>query len=113
MDLGYSDRFNELMAKGRRRPDLIELSMCDPPRFGFQPDPSVYDPSKTGLPESGYPSSKEDLISGIVERTKSYTGVSEDFEVVLSNGCGGAFAILAIALKGISVGIESPFYTPT
>ena len=113
MDLGYSTRFNELMAKGRMRPDLIELSMCDPPRFGYQPDPSVYDPLKTGLTEAGYPASQEDLVSGIVKRTKSYTGVSEDFEVVLSNGCGGAFAILAIALKGMSVGIECPFYSPT
>ncbi|MFW9843305.1 MAG: pyridoxal phosphate-dependent aminotransferase [Candidatus Thorarchaeota archaeon] len=113
MDLGYSTRLNELMTKGRSRPDLIELSMCDPPRFGFQPDRSVYDPSKIGLPESGYPASQEELVSGIVERTKSYTGVSENFEVVISNGCGGAFGILAIALKGMSVGIESPFYNPT
>jgi alanine-synthesizing transaminase len=113
MDLGYSTRFNELMSKGRMKPDLIELSMCDPPRFGFQPDPNVYNPSEIGFTEAGYPSSQEDLISGIVDRTKSYTGVSEDFDVVLSNGCGGAFAILAIALKGMSVGIESPFYSPT
>jgi len=113
MDLGYSQRFNELMAKGRKRPDLIELSMCDPPRFGFPPDPSVYDPLRIESPESGYPSFQEELIAGIIERTKSYTGVSEDFDVIISNGCGGAFAILSIALKGLSVGIECPFYSPT
>ena len=102
------------MAKARKRPDLIELSMCDPPRFGFQPDPSVYDPSKTGSAEFGYPPAQEELVSGIVQRTKSYTGVSiNENDVVLSNGCGAAFGILAIALKGKSVGIECPFYSPT
>ncbi|TFH04546.1 MAG: pyridoxal phosphate-dependent aminotransferase [Candidatus Thorarchaeota archaeon] len=113
MDLGYSQRFNDLMAKGRMKPDLIELSMCDPPRFGFQPDPRVYDSPKMDIPESGYPYLQEELITGIVKRTKTYTGVSEDFDVVISNGCGGAFAILAIALRGMLVGIESPFYSPT
>jgi aspartate/methionine/tyrosine aminotransferase len=73
----------------------------------------VYNFSKAGFSEGGYPSSQENLISGITDRTKSYTGVSEDFDIVLSNGCGGAFAILAIALKGMSVGIECPFYSPT
>ncbi len=114
MDLGYSDRFNELMARGRKRPDLIELAMCDPPRFGFKPDPRVYDPFKTGSAEFGYPSAREDLVSGITQRTKSYTGVSiNENDVVISNGCGAAFGILAIALKGMSVGIETPFYSPT
>jgi aspartate/methionine/tyrosine aminotransferase len=113
MDLGYSARFNELMARGRNKPDLIELSMCDPPRFGFQPDPKVYNPLEIRSPEFGYPPSHEDLIAGITERTKSYTGFSGDFDVVISNGCGAAFGILAIALKGMSVGIETPFYSPT
>ena len=113
MDLGYCPRFNELMLKGRSRPDFIELSMCDPPRFGFKPDPDVYDPLKIDKMESGYPSLQDELVSGIINRTKSFTGVSEDFEVIISNGCGGAFAILAIALKGMSVGIETPFYSPT
>ena len=114
MDLGYSDRFNQLMAQGRKRPDLIELSMCDPPRFGFHPDPSVYVPSITESAEFGYPSAQEELVSGIIQRTKSYTGVSiDENDVVISNGCGGAFGILAIALKGMSIGIECPFYTPT
>ena len=101
------------MAKGRKRPDLIELSMCDPPRFGFYPDPTVYDPSRIDIPESGYPSFQDELVAGIIDRTKTYTGVSEDFDVIISNGCGGAFGILAIALKGMSVGIETPFYSPT
>ena len=113
MDLGYSTRFNELMTKGRMRPDLIELSMCDPPRFGFKPDPSVYGP-KAGSIEFGYPSTQEELVAGIIERTKSCTGVSiGQNDVVISNGCGAAFGILAIALTGMSVGIECPFYSPT
>jgi hypothetical protein len=77
MGLGYSQRFNDLMAKGRMRSNLIELSMCDPPRFGFRPDPSVYGLSMESV-ESGYPSAREELITGIIERTKSYTGVSID-----------------------------------
>ncbi|TFG29848.1 pyridoxal phosphate-dependent aminotransferase [Candidatus Thorarchaeota archaeon] len=113
MNLGYSPRFNELMARGRKRPDLIELSMCDPPRFGFKPDPSVYELSKTSI-EFGYPPVHEELTAGIIERTKSYTGVSiGPSEVVISNGCGAAFGILAIAMTGMSVGVECPFYSPT
>jgi len=113
MDLGYCPRFNDLMLKGRSRPDLIELSMCDPPRFGFQPDPDVYDPSRIDKFDTGYPSLQDELVSGIIHRTRSFTGASEDLDVVISNGCGGAFAILAIALKGMPVGIETPFYSPT
>lgn len=102
------------MARGRNRPNLIELSMCDPPRFGFQPDPRVYAPSNTESTEFGYPSAQEELVSGIIKRTKSYTGVSvNENDVVISNGCGGAFGILAIAFKGMSMGIECPFYSPT
>jgi len=87
--------------------------MCDPPRFGFQPDSAVYAPSRIEKFDTGYPSLQDELVSGIIQRTKSFTSVAEDFEVVISNGCGGAFAILAIALKGMSVGIETPFYSPT
>jgi len=87
--------------------------MCDPPRFGFTPDPQVMQPFCSEHIESGYPSEREELIMGIVERTKSYTGVSiNESDVIISNGCGGAFGILAIALNGMSVGIECPFYTP-
>ncbi len=101
------------MAKGRIKPDLIEFSMCDPPRFGFLPDPRVYNRSNIQGTESGYPSFQKELVSGITERTKSFTGLSGDFDVIISNGCGAAFGFLAIALKSMSVGIECPFYSPT
>jgi aspartate/methionine/tyrosine aminotransferase len=63
--------------------------------------------------EQGYPSVNKDLIRGIRNRTKEFTGVSvDDSAVVITNGCGGAFGVLSIALSQSSVGIETPFYSP-
>jgi len=113
MDLGYCERLNTLTAPARVNPDIIDLSMCDPPRFGFGPDPRTLESINIKRAEKGYPSMNEELISEIRRRTKSYTGVSvDDSEVIITNGCGSAFAVLSIALKGWPVGIETPFYSP-
>jgi aspartate/methionine/tyrosine aminotransferase len=113
MNLGYSDRMNNLTGPARADPNTIELSMCDPPRFGFGPDPGIFESVSLKNLEQGYPSVKEDLISGIKSRTKSFTGVSvDDCDVVVTNGCGAAFGVLSIVLNGWSVGIESPLYLP-
>jgi len=63
--------------------------------------------------KQGYPSLNDELVAGIRDRTKDFTGVSVDTsEVVVTNGCGAAFGILSIALAGWPVGVESPFYLP-
>jgi aspartate/methionine/tyrosine aminotransferase len=113
MDLGYSRRLSELTGPARASPTIIELSMCDPPRFGFGPDPRVLESVAINGFEQGYPSVNNDLIRGIKNRTKEFTGVSvDDSEVVITNGCGGAFGVLSIALSQSPVGIETPFYSP-
>ncbi|MFW9788811.1 MAG: pyridoxal phosphate-dependent aminotransferase [Candidatus Thorarchaeota archaeon] len=113
MDLGYCKRLSALTSPARENPDTIELSMCDPPRFGFGPDPDLTASMNIESPEQGYPSVNEELIQGIKQRTRSFTGVSvDDSEVVITNGCGGAFGVLSIALRGWTVGIETPFYLP-
>jgi aspartate/methionine/tyrosine aminotransferase len=113
MDLGYCDRLNELTQRAHQNPDLINISMCDPPRYGFKPDPGIFrDFSREEL-KSGYPSAKEDLVHGIVSRTKDFTGYKVDeSEIIISGGLGGAFASLAIALSEQSVGTHTPFYSP-
>lgn len=69
--------------------------------------------TREGL-EQGYPSVNKELVAGIKERTKAFTGVSvDDCDVVVTNGCGGAFGVLSIAMNGWPVGIETPFYLPT
>ncbi len=113
MDLGYSDRLNNFTGPARADSNTIELSTCDPPRFGFGPDPEVLESIKIRRLGKGYPSVNEDLVSGIKSRTKSFTGISVDeSDVVVTNGCGAAFGVLSIVLNGWSVGIESPFYLP-
>lgn len=113
MDLGYCERLNALTTPARSNPDVIELSMCDPPRFGFRPDPKVLELVNIETLEHGYPSVNKELISAIRGRTQSFTGVSvNDSDVVITNGCGGAFGVLSIALRGWSIGIETPFYSP-
>ena len=113
MDLGYCKRLNALTGPARANPDIIELSMCDPPRFGFGPDPELLASIDIRSPEQGYPSVNEELVQGIKQRTTSFTGESVDgSEVVITNGCGGAFGVLSIAFNGWSVGIETPFYSP-
>jgi alanine-synthesizing transaminase len=113
MDLGYSKQLRELTGPARASPNIIELSMCDPPRFGFRPDPRVFESISLGGFEQGYPSVNKDLIRGIRARTKAFTGVSvDDSPIVVTNGCGGAFGVLSIALAQWSVGIETPFYSP-
>ena len=113
MDLGYSKRLSELTGPARASPDIVELSMCDPPRFGFTPDSAVFDDIDIKGLEQGYPSINQDLISGIRDRTKRFTGTSvDDSSIVITNGCGGAFGVLSVALVGQSVGIETPFYSP-
>ncbi|MGY5876209.1 MAG: pyridoxal phosphate-dependent aminotransferase [Candidatus Thorarchaeota archaeon] len=95
----------------REIPDVIDISLCDPPRFGFRPDARFFDTSSPL--EQGYPSVKEELLNGIAERTKSFTGVPIDPEnILITNGVGGALASLAISLKGQMVGIHSPLYLP-
>ena len=107
MDLGYSKRLAELTGPARATPDIIELSMCDPPRFGFKPDPVVLETIDIKGLEQGYPSVNQELVSGIRNRTKSFTGVSVDSsDLVITTGCGGAFGVLSIACAGKSVGIE-------
>ncbi len=113
MDLGYSERLMQLTGPARASPDIIELSMCDPPRFGFRPDPALLEAVDIQGLENGYPSVNLELISGISKRTKRFVGVSvDDSDIVLTNGCGGAFGVLAVALAGKSIGIETPFYSP-
>jgi aspartate/methionine/tyrosine aminotransferase len=113
MDLGYSRRLSELTGPARASPSIIELSMCDPPRFGFGPDPGVLKSVAIDSFEQGYPSVNNDLIRGIRTRTKEFTGVSvDDSAVVITNGCGGAFGVLSIALSHWPIGIETPFYSP-
>ncbi|UCE10944.1 MAG: pyridoxal phosphate-dependent aminotransferase [Candidatus Thorarchaeota archaeon] len=112
MDLGFCDRLNQLN-NARERQDLIELSMCDPPRFGFRPDESILKVSEAESLEQGYPGVQSQLVQGLVKRTKEFTEVKiDESDVLITNGLGGAFAILSIALRGESVGIESPFYAP-
>jgi aspartate/methionine/tyrosine aminotransferase len=113
MDLGYSDRLNSFTRPARADPTTIELSMCDPPRFGFRPDPMILESIATKSMERGYPSVNEALVLGIKARTKAFTGISVDnCDVIVTNGCGAAFGVLSIVLNGWSVGIESPFYVP-
>jgi alanine-synthesizing transaminase len=113
MDLGYSERLHQLTGLARVSPATIELSMCDPPRFGFGPDPSIMESVSIEGFEQGYPSVNRDLIDGIRARTKAFTGMSVDsLDVLLTNGCGGAFGILSIVLAKKMVGIETPFYSP-
>ncbi|MFW9976076.1 MAG: hypothetical protein ACFFDQ_12470, partial [Candidatus Thorarchaeota archaeon] len=113
MDLGYSERLSQLTSPARANPNIIELSMCDPPRFGFGQDPRILESINLKDLEQGYPTVNKELIAGIRKRTKSFTGVSVDeSEVVITNGCGGAFGVLSLALHGWSIGIETPFYSP-
>ncbi len=113
MDLGYSERLSQLTSPARANPNIIELSMCDPPRFGFGPDPRILESINIKSFEQGYPSVNKELIAGIRKRTKAFTGVSvDDSKIVITNGCGGAFGVLSIALHGWSIGIETPFYSP-
>jgi aspartate/methionine/tyrosine aminotransferase len=113
MDLGYSERLHQLTGPARLSPTTIELSMCDPPRFGFSPDPSVMESINIEGLEQGYPSVNKDLLAGICARTKTFTGVSvDDSDVLITNGCGGAFGVLSLVLAKKSVGIETPFYSP-
>ncbi|MHA2142549.1 MAG: pyridoxal phosphate-dependent aminotransferase [Candidatus Thorarchaeota archaeon] len=113
MNLVESNRWYEFAQLARADPDTIELSMCDPPRFGFRPDPAILESITLKDIDQGYPPVNEDLVVGIRARTKSFTGVSVDgSDVVVTNGCGAAFGVLSIALNGWSIGIESPFYLP-
>ena len=113
MELGYSVRLGQLTGPARASPDIIELSMCDPPRFGFKPDPTVLEPFDSKDLENGYPSVNQELVSGIRNRTKQFTGVSVDAsDVIITNGCGGAFGVLSVACAKMSMGIETPFYSP-
>jgi alanine-synthesizing transaminase len=113
MDLGYSRRLEELTGPARASPNIIELSMCDPPRFGFGPDARALKSLSVGDFEKGYPSVNRDLIKGIRDRTRDFAGISvNDSPVVITNGCGGAFGVLSVALARWSVGIETPFYSP-
>jgi aspartate/methionine/tyrosine aminotransferase len=113
MDLGYSERLSLLTRPARASPHIVELSMCDPPRFGFAPDPEVLESINIEGLEQGYPSVNESLILGIRNRTKAFTGMSVDAsQIVITNGCGGAFGVLSIALARWSLGIETPFYSP-
>ncbi|MHA1906800.1 MAG: pyridoxal phosphate-dependent aminotransferase [Candidatus Thorarchaeota archaeon] len=113
MNLGYSAKLNEFVQIAKKNPDLIDISMCDPPRYGFRPDPSILrDLSREEL-ESGYPTAREELVRGIVTRTTEFTGHKvEESDVIISSGLGGAFASLAIALSGKSIGTHTPFYSP-
>ncbi|MHA2263075.1 MAG: pyridoxal phosphate-dependent aminotransferase [Candidatus Thorarchaeota archaeon] len=112
MDLGFCDRLDKLN-RAREKADLIELSMCDPPRFGFRPDERLLSALDIESLPQGYPSVQTELTKGLVSRTEDFTGVQiSESDVVITNGLGGAFAILSIALQGKSVGIESPFYAP-
>ncbi|MHA2425944.1 MAG: pyridoxal phosphate-dependent aminotransferase [Candidatus Thorarchaeota archaeon] len=113
MDLGYCSKLDKLVQNAKQNPHLIDISMCDPPRFGFRPDPTfIRDFSQEEL-AFGYPSAKEDLVKGIVTRTRDFTGhQAAESDVIISSGLGGAFASLAIALSGKSVGTHTPFYSP-
>ncbi|MGY5853055.1 MAG: pyridoxal phosphate-dependent aminotransferase [Candidatus Thorarchaeota archaeon] len=111
MDLGYSDRYMQFKDRAREMQGVIDISLCDPPRFGFRPDAQYFD--TTSPIEGGYPSVKEELLNGIAERTKSFTGVPIDPEdILITNGVGGALATLAISLKDQPVGIHCPLYLP-
>jgi aspartate aminotransferase len=113
MDLGYPERFHRFQEKARSTPNLVNISLCDPPRFGFKPDPSVLEGLSKVSHEQGYPDTRKELLDGIADRTKSFTGTSVDTEdIIITNGVGGAFSLLSIALRGSSVGIESPVYSP-
>ncbi len=113
MDLGYCAKLDDFVQNARQNPNLIDLSMCDPPRYGFKPDPNIFREFSLKELEYGYPSAREDLVNGIVTRTKEFTGLRvEGSNVIISSGLGGAFASLAIALHGQSVGIHTPFYSP-
>lgn len=113
MDLGYCEKLNDLVQKAKQNPNLIDISMCDPPRYGFRPDPTIlHDFSEDEL-KSGYPTSREELVHGIVTRTSEFTGQKVvESDVIISNGLGAAFASLAIALSRQSVGTHTPFYSP-
>ncbi|MFW9908218.1 MAG: pyridoxal phosphate-dependent aminotransferase [Candidatus Thorarchaeota archaeon] len=113
MNLGYSDQLNEFVRLARQNPNIIDLSMCDPPRFGFLPDRTIYSSDDIREYEQGYPDPHNQLIHGIVSRTREFTGqLVDESEVLITNGLAGAFASLAISLHGLTIGIQSPFYAP-
>jgi len=113
MDLGYCDRLDDLTQLAKQNPMTIDISLCDPPRYGFAPDPSLFHDVDLDALEYGYPQANEDFIDGILIRTKEFTGyTAERSEVIVSSGLGSAFGLLAIALHGQSVGTHTPFYSP-
>ncbi|MFW9921354.1 MAG: pyridoxal phosphate-dependent aminotransferase [Candidatus Thorarchaeota archaeon] len=113
MELGYSDKLNTFNKRAYATPNLINVAQCDPPRYGFRPDPAIFEFLSGTDYEKGYPDASLDLVSGIVQRTKEFTGISvKDDDVIISNGLGGAFAFLSIALAGKSMGLQTPFYGP-
>ena len=113
LNLGYPEEFHRFQTRAKGTPNLVNISTCDPPRFGFRPDPQVLKGLSEVSHEQGYPDTHKELLQGIADRTKSFTGTAVDTDdIIITNGVGGALSLLSIALRGKSVGMESPVYSP-
>lgn len=112
--LGYGPQYLSLMEAAQSVADLIDLTQCDPPLYGFSPEESVIQEAIRALRKGkvdygdfkGYPS----LIETIKERCLQKGGTPS--AVLVTHGVSEAFSLIARAHTGKTALIPDPMYIP-
>lgn len=113
-DLGYSSKYLSLVEAAQSVPNLIDLTQCDPPLYGFNPEESAVEEAIRALREGkvdygdfkGYPP----LIETIRDRCQERGGTPS--AVLVTHGVSEAFSLIARAHWGGTALIPDPMYIP-
>jgi aspartate/methionine/tyrosine aminotransferase len=101
------------MEKARQIPDLIHMSLCDPPRYGFSTTIDMIHIVGKITQLRGYPDLHDDLREVILTRLKQFTGITgQNDNVLITSGLSTAISLLSQAFHSQQVGLQTPVYLP-
>jgi alanine-synthesizing transaminase len=111
---GYDARYLKLMEAAHAVDDLIDLTQCDPPVYGFYPEKSVIEEAVQALRQGrvdygdfkGYPP----FIEAVKDRCSQKGGTPSG--VLVTHGVSEAFSLISRAHCGRTALIPDPTYIP-
>lgn len=113
VSLGYDSQYLKLMEAAQSVPDLIDLTQCDPPLYGFNPDKSAIEEAvkalKKGKVDYGDFKGYSPFIETIEKRCSKKGGTPS--AVLVTHGVSEAFSLIARAHTGKTL-IPDPTYIP-